>query len=231
MSSEAGKEFLKLVSDRAQAMVKDTSSLLNYNRAVQSNQYDEERNPNGIVNMGLAENHLCEHELVQKLQSISTWSSQLNYYPHSHGEFSFRERLCTFFSENFFSMRTTFDPHRMIISSGASGAISLLSFVIADVDDVFLIASPYYTLFDFDVAAMARNSLFSCPLLKQDTGEFCFSVEIFKQGYTNAIARHLRPRAIILVNPHNPLGDIYDEITIRSILQFAAEKHLHVIVD
>lgn len=67
----------------------------------------------------------------------------------------------------------------MIITSGVSGSISLLSFLIADMGDVFLIASPCYTAFDFDVAAMAGNALFKCPLLDQDTGKFRFSVDIF----------------------------------------------------
>ncbi|CAF1357441.1 unnamed protein product [Rotaria sordida] len=78
---------------------------------------------------------------------------------------------------------------------------------------------------------MANISLVKCPLLKQDKGEFRFSVEIFEQGYKTAIASKLRPRGIILVNPHNPLGDVYDEATIQPVLEFAAEKQLHVIVD
>lgn len=119
----------------------------------------------------------------------------------------------------------------MIISSGASGTVSLLSFVIGDVGDVFLVPSPYYTAFDFDVGAMANISLLKCPLLEQENGEFRFSVEIFEKGYKNAIASKMRPRAIILVNPQNPLGDVYDEATLRPVLEFAAEKQLHVIVD
>ncbi|UJR31173.1 hypothetical protein I4U23_018680 [Adineta vaga] len=220
-----------IYSDRAQLMDDDCSLLLMYKARVQSNQYDEKQNPDGICNLGVAENHLCEEELIEKMKSVSTWSSQFNYYPDSSGELSFRERLCTFFNEVFGSMQATLDPHRMLISSGVSGAIALLSVLIADAGDVFLIASPYYTAFDFDVAAMARNSLIKCPLANQDTGEFSFSVEIFKQGYDNAIAKNLRPRGIILVNPHNPLGDIYDEATTRSVLEFAAEKELHVIAD
>ncbi|CAF0930299.1 unnamed protein product [Adineta ricciae] len=222
---------MPMYSNRAKLMDDDCSLLLWYKSRVQLNQYDEKQNPQGICNLGVAENHLCEEELIAKMRSVSSWSGQFNYYPDSSGEFPFRQRLCAFFSETFCSMQTTLDPARMLISSGVSGTIALLSVLIADAGDVFLIASPYYTAFDFDVAAMARNSLIKCPLLNQDIGEFSLSVEIFKQGYESAVAQNLRPRAIVLVNPHNPLGDIYDEAVMQPILEFAAEKRLHVIVD
>jgi aspartate/methionine/tyrosine aminotransferase len=56
-------------------------------------------------------------------------------------------------------------------------------------------------------------------------------VEIFKRGYDDAVAKGLRPRGIIIINPNNPIGDIYDESTIQPVLEFAAEKNLHVIID
>lgn len=36
---------------------------------------------------------------------------------------------------------------------------------------------------------------------------------------------------MIIVNPHNPNGDVYDRTVIQPMLDFAAEKKMHVIVD
>lgn len=222
---------METLSVRAQALSRNISSMLAYKSLTQSNQFDIEHNPNGIVNLGVAENHLCENELIDKLQSSQTWSKEFNYYPDCAGDSKFRQQLCSFFEDAFDIRSRALDPERIIISSGASGTISLLCFLIADPGDVFLVPSPYYTAFDFDVAAMAKNAIFQCPLLDQTSGNFRFDVEIFEHGFKEAINRGLRPRAIILTNPHNPLGDIYDESSIHPVLEFAAHKKLHVIMD
>ncbi|CAF4167751.1 unnamed protein product, partial [Rotaria sordida] len=49
-------------------------------------------------------------------------------------------------------------------------------------------------------------------ILKTIKIHYCVIIrfEIFKRGYYEAINKGLRPRGIIIVNPHNPTGDIYD---------------------
>ncbi|CAF0756700.1 unnamed protein product [Didymodactylos carnosus] len=119
----------------------------------------------------------------------------------------------------------------MVISNGATCVITLLSYVLADDGDVFLISSPFYTVLDHDVNVLTKNSLVRCPLLGQEKGEFSLHVDSYKHGYEKAQLDGLRVRGIIIVNPGNPVGDIYDERTLMPILEFAAEKQLHVIVD
>ncbi|CAF1026972.1 unnamed protein product [Rotaria magnacalcarata] len=218
------------LSIRGQNMSKNVTQILKNFLLVLKNPYDEESNPNGICNCGVADNYLCENELISKLQSIQVWQKSHMYYPYSQGLLSLRKALCTFFQKHF-ELNYQLDPDRMMISSGLTGIISLLSYVIGDRDDVFLISSPYYTAFDHDISAFSNCATYRCPLLEQDTGKFIFSVEIFKRGYDDAVANGLRPRGIIIINPSNPTGDIYDEQTVQPVLDFAAEKKLHVIID
>lgn len=70
-----------------------------------------------------------------------------------------------------------------------------------------------------------------CPLINQQDGLFKLTRESFEYGYNAALLEGLNPRMILLINPNNPLGDIYDERTLLPILQFAAEKCLHVVID
>jgi aspartate/methionine/tyrosine aminotransferase len=221
---------MEKLSTRAQQMGAGASKLLNTFILVQKNSYDDKLNPNGICNCGVAENYLCENELISKLQSIQAWKTNHMYYPNPLGQIRLREVLCRFF-QRIFQLNSQLDPNRMIISSGLGGIISLLGYLLGDENDVFLIPSPYYTAFDHDISAFSNCTIFRCPLLEQDNGNFRFSVEIFKRGYNDAINKGLRPRGIIIINPSNPLGDIYDEETIEPVLKFAAEKELHVIID
>ncbi|CAF3668883.1 unnamed protein product [Rotaria sp. Silwood1] len=218
------------LSIRGQRLNQYMSQILKNFSLTQKNPYDDELNPNGICNCGVAENYLCENELISKLQSIQIWKTNYIYYPYSSGQKSLRQALCNFFQRSF-QLNYELDPDRMMISSGLTGIISLLGYLIGDIDDVFLISSPYYTAFDHDISVFSNCAIFRCPLLEQDSGKFLFSVEIFKHGYQQAINKGLRPRGIIILNPNNPIGDIYDEQTIQPILQFAAEKNLHVIID
>lgn len=86
-------------------------------------------------------------------------------------------------------------------------------------------------MLDRHAAVFTKNKVIRCALLEQDTGKFHFSVEIFRRVYAEACALGLRPRIIVLNNPHNPLGDVYDESMTLPVLKFAAEKQIHVIID
>ncbi|CAF1339912.1 unnamed protein product [Rotaria sordida] len=175
---------------------------------------------------------LCEQELVDKLQSIQTWIPSLNYYGDPIGERTFRQELCHFFQDALhLDNDVQLTPDRMIITGGAAGAFIVYSYMLTDVNDAILVPSPYYSYIDHNVSILTENQIIRCPLLNQSTGKFRLSREIFEHGYIEAQSKGLNPRAIILINPSNPLGDIYDEMTIRPIFQFAAEKRMHVIVD
>ena len=221
---------METLSTRAQRLGQGASKMMNNFLIVQKNPYDEQLNPHGICNCGVAENYLCEKELVEKLQTIHVWQTEHIFYPNPLGQASLRKILCKTF-ERLFQLNSKLDPERMIISSGLSGVMSLLSYLLGDRDDVFLIAAPYYTVFDHDVSVLSNCAIWRCPLLEQENGQFVFSVEIFKRGYEEAVSKGRRPRGIILVNPQNPIGDVYDESTIRPILEFAAEKEIHTIID
>jgi len=221
---------MDVLSKRAQLLGSGESALLSTFMLVQNNTYDEQLNPTGICNCGVAENYLCEQELVSKLQSIQVWKGAHMYYPNPLGQMTLRKTLCHFF-ERVFHLKSPLNPERMLVSCGLSGVMSLVAYLLGDPKDVFLIASPYYTAFDHDISAFSNCSIYRCPLLEQDKGAFHLSVDIFREGYEQAMAKGLRPCGIILINPSNPLGDIYDEETYESILKFAAERNLHAIFD
>lgn len=219
------------MSARAQTLNDLFSHITPYYRRLNSNLYNKKTNPTGILNFAKAENMLCEKEIAEKLNTIQGWTVAMNHYGNAAGEIELRQALCSFFQENLRIDKQELTIDRMLITGGADGAFIVYSYLLADPGDVMLIPSPYYSMIDLNVSILNGNKTFPCPLINQNTGEFRLLVDIFKCGYDQAIANDLRPRIIVLINPHNPLGDIYDEATIRPILEFAAEKQLHVIID
>lgn len=207
------------------------SHLAPYFSRMNSNLYDEKTNPKGILNFLVAENTLCEDEITEKLNAVQRWNTSLNYYGNPAGEVELRQMLCRFLQENFRIDKQELTIDRMLITSGAVGGFIIYSYLLADPGDVILISSPFHSVIDMNCSILNGNKTFRCPLIKQDSGEFILSVETFKHGYDEAIKNGLQPRIIVLVNPQNPLGDVYGEATIRPILEFAAQKQLHVIID
>lgn len=50
-------------------------------------------------------------------------------------------------------------------------------------------------------------------------------------GYMQAKSRGLNPRFVLVANPNNPLGVIYQPDIIRSLVKWARRRHLHTIMD
>lgn len=208
------------------------SDLIPYFDRIEQDSFNDKSNPHGIINLGLAENMLCEKELTAKLVSLQAWSPTLNHYGDPLGELSFREELCHFFHDHFhLDDSIQLDCDRMIITSGAAGAFVVYSYMLTDPHDVILIPSPYYSYIDHNVSVVTENQVVRCPLIDQESGSFYLSRECFEHGYNESLAKGLNPRMILLINPSNPLGDVYNETTLLPILQFAAEKSLHVVFD
>ena len=227
------------------------SDLIPYFDSIEQDPFNDKINPHGIINLGLAENMLCEQELTTKLVSLQAWSPNLNHYGNPLGELSFREELRPglagdfpwiypalgelsfhFFHDHFhLDNSTQLDCDRMIITSGAAGAFVVYSYMLTDARDVILIPSPYYSYIDHNVSVITENQVVRCPLIDQKNGSFYLSRQCFERGYNESLEKGLNPRMILLINPSNPLGDVYDEAILLPILQFAAEKSLHVVID
>ncbi|CAF1285829.1 unnamed protein product [Didymodactylos carnosus] len=221
-----------MTSKRSKILDENVLSICPYFKRFCANPFDETKNPNGILNLGVAENMLCEDMIAGKLASIQNWFPEYNYYPDAGGELAFRKELCQFFTR-FFLLHNTIqlEPKRLLITSGATTGFALYSFVLADINDVFIVASPYYSVMDRDISLLTHNTVIRCPLLDQDKGLFRIHVDIYRRGYNEAIKNGLTPKCIIITNPQNPQGSFYDEETLMPILEFAAEKQIHVIVD
>ena len=56
-------------------------------------------------------------------------------------------------------------------------------------------------------------------------------VDAFANAYTEATKNGIRPRILMLCNPHNPLGRCYPPSTLIAFLEFCAKYEIHLVVD
>ncbi|XP_010480237.1 PREDICTED: 1-aminocyclopropane-1-carboxylate synthase 2-like [Camelina sativa] len=195
-------------------------------------------NPHGIIQMGLAENQLCldlikdwikenPESSICTLEGVHQFSDIANFQDY-HGLKKFRQAIAHFMGKAR-GGRATFDPERVVMSGGATGANETIMFCLADPGDVFLIPSPYYAAFDRDLRW--RTGVEIIPVPCSSSNNFRLTVEAVGWAYKKAQEANKKVKGLILTNPSNPLGTILDKDTLKDLVRFVTKKNIHLVVN
>ncbi|CAN4077661.1 unnamed protein product [Withania somnifera] len=195
-------------------------------------------NPNGVIQMGLAENQLC-FDLIQEWvvhnpkASICTAEGAEDFkdiaiFQDYHGLPEFRQAVARFM-EKVRGDRVTFDPDRIVMSGGATGAHEMLAFCLADPGDAFLVPTPYYPGFDRDLRWRTGVQLF--PVVCESCNDFKVTRKALEDAYEKAQESNIKIKGLLINNPSNPLGTLLDKDRLRDILTFINSKNIHLICD
>ncbi|KAK9276092.1 hypothetical protein L1049_005623 [Liquidambar formosana] len=205
-------------------------------KAYDSNPFHPINNPQGVIQMGLAENELC-FDLIQEWilknpgASICTAEGVNEFrdtalYQDYHGLPEFRNAIAKFMGK-VRGDKVTFDPDRIVMSGGATGAHEMLAFCLADPGDAFLVPVPYYPGFDRDLRW--RTGVQLLPVHCEST--FKLTITALEAAYEKAQAANIKVKGLIITNPSNPLGTVLDRETLRSLVSFINAKNIHLVCD
>ncbi|WVZ86818.1 hypothetical protein U9M48_033544 [Paspalum notatum var. saurae] len=216
----------------------ENSSYFDGWKAYDMNPFDLHSNSDGVIQMGLAENQLSldlieEWSLSHPEASICTPQGASQFrrianFQDYHGLPEFREAMAKFMGR-VRGGKVVFDPDRIVMSGGATGAQDTLAFCLADPGDAYLVPTPYYPAFDRDCCW--RPGIKLLPIECHSSNGFTLTREALVSAYEGARRQGTRVKGILITNPSNPLGTVMDRGTLAMLAAFATEHRVHLICD
>ncbi|KAL1532737.1 acetyl-CoA synthetase [Salvia divinorum] len=207
-------------------------------KAYDADPYHPTLNPNGVIQMGLAENQLSMdlvEEWVRNNPKASICTAEgasqfkdIAIYQDYHGLPEFRNAVARFM-EKVRGNRVRFDPDRIVLSGGATGAQETLAFCLADPGDALLVPTPYYPGNDRDLTW--RTGVELIPIVCDSSNDFKMTRDALETAYKKAQESNTKVKGLLLNNPSNPLGTVLDREALSMAMKFINDKNIHLICD
>jgi aspartate/methionine/tyrosine aminotransferase len=188
-------------------------------------------NPDGYINVGVAENALMHTEILEYLNKNPKIPAEyLTYNDGGGGSNRLRRAIAQFLNRHLKPV-TPLDAEQLVVTNGVSPAIEHVSWAFTDPGEGILLGRPFYGTFVPDLST--RPGATVVPVNFDDVDPF--SAEAVSK-YEEALlsfqeSTGKKVKALMLCHPHNPLGRCYPREVIIQLMQLCQRYQIHLISD
>lgn len=196
-----------------------------------SDMWHPQINPGGILSVGMAENTLLHDTLLEYIHAnFQLNAKHLTYNNGSMGSHDLRNAVSHFLNRHFSPFRPVLPSH-VLITNGCSSAIEHSSWTLLNPGEAMLLSKPYYSTFIADITL--RPEAVVVPVEMEGVDPLSAkAVEQYRKALVEFEGRTGKQvKALMLCNPHNPLGRCYPRATVDALMKFCHSRNIHLISD
>nr|XP_045605766.1 probable inactive 1-aminocyclopropane-1-carboxylate synthase-like protein 2 [Procambarus clarkii] len=220
----------RMISERAHQTLSYPTFASQYTKHIQEDLYHPLDNPQGIINMAQAVNRLLEEEVLARINKPDalTLTSRHQYYSDTSGITELRTAIANLLTRHHKPSKSI-NPDNLVVMNGVTACLDALSHTLCDPNDVVITPTPVYGRIYTDFHD--RSAATVVPLVCSQEDNFSFDPQELEKLIQNIEDEGRCVRALVLLNPHNPLGHIYSNSQLRRLLEICAQHEVHVIID
>ncbi|KAF2354592.1 Aminotransferase class I/classII [Trinorchestia longiramus] len=178
-----------------------------------------------------------EHELEERLNKPDMFvfrSADHQHYFDSRGTTLLRGALSSFFSRHLTRGKPVL-PDQLVVMNSATSCLDSLAFACCDVGDIALTPTPVYGRIFTNFQERSAVKMMPVHLWPKDEAgtdiDFELTADVLERRIKELEAEGKKVGAFVLLNPQNPLGDVYPPQLVMDLLKICAQRKIHVIID
>jgi len=177
--------------------------------------------------------------IVQMNQFQVLPSKHLTYGTGPLGSLRLRTALSSLLTTHFHSL-APIPPSQILPYSSISALTDALTWSICNEGEGIMIPRPLYTGFRVDIPQRSRGVIVPVSFSGLDhVGEGSLddvfdaeaNAQAFERAWRKCEEDGIKVKAVLLTNPHNPLGKCYPASALKSVAKFCGKHGLHLICD
>eukprot|EP01061_Rhynchopus_euleeides_P004060 TRINITY_DN1338_c0_g1_i11.p1 TRINITY_DN1338_c0_g1~~TRINITY_DN1338_c0_g1_i11.p1 ORF type:complete len:515 (+),score=206.75 TRINITY_DN1338_c0_g1_i11:85-1629(+) len=121
------------------------------------------------------------------------------------------------------------NPNNIFLTDGASPGIKVvLNLLISGPKDGIMIPIPQYPLYTATIAMLGGTAV---PYYLEEEGGWSLDLKSLKSAYDKSVAEGTAVKAVVIINPGNPTGNVLPLEDLRGVCEFCQERGILLLSD
>lgn len=168
-------------------------------------------------------------DAVQRAREIldSIPCSSTGAYTHSQGVLALRKDVASFISKRDGGIPC--EPETIFLTNGASSAIQMiLTALLSSPECGVMVPIPQYPIYSATIRILDGRAV---GYYLDEENDWELNLEELERAYDHAVASGTKVRALVLINPGNPTGQVLSQANVQAVVQFCVERNIVLLAD